>query len=292
VIAPRARDRGYALVTVLWAVTLLAAITMRYQAVARLETALLMTDLHLRQARAVAEAGVWLGIQTAISENRVPSGEAPVTYELSFDGTTIAITIRDVAGLVNLNRAAPDLLAAAFARTALGPAEASAVVDAIADWRDVDTNARGGGREPDAVETSWGPVPVRNGFFRTVDELRAIPGVSDTTYREVRDRFTVFGTHRRINLHAAPRRVLEILAGADEREINEFLAARPDSSPDVLAGLAAPNRRLLQNAGEDIFTVTATATVSGASVTLTPVVRIPRRRNEPVRVLAWGGDAI
>jgi type II secretory pathway component PulK len=105
----------------------------------------------------------------------------------------------------------------------------------------------------------------------TVDELRAIPGITHVLFEEVRDLFTVFGNHARINRDAAPSRVLAIVA---------------DDS-----GIA--DRRFLQDSGEDIFVVRATtdvADVAGVTVTLSPIVHISSRPDEGVSVLSWSHD--
>lgn len=288
----RRRQDGYSLAVVLWVVTLLMVLTMQYQASSRTEARQLALALSGAEARAAAESGIWLALKRAIeSTDGPPSGRAPVNYSFTLFEVLVPVEIADVAGLINLNRAPADLLVAAFAQTDLDASAHTDVIHAILDWRDVDQEARKGGHEPVAYDTPWGRVPVRNGFFSTVDELRAIPGITDAVYRDLRGLFTVYGTHSRLNLNAAPKAVLLAMPNVTEAAVEAFLEDRADDDPRAGHGLQGVNRRLLQNAGGDIYKVTAQATISGVTVTLSPIVRIPRRRGEAITILAWGGDA-
>ena len=288
----RPQQQGYALILVLWIVVLLSAVTLLFQSSARTETRLLALDLNASEARAIAEAGVWLGAQSIVADARgARTAQRPRELDIEFEGHRVQVLIRDVSGLINLNLAAANLLDSAFAGAGLDVSERTRIVNAILDWRDVDTDARNGGPEPQSVETAWGMVPVRNGLFATVDELRSIPGMTDAVYRQVRDRFTVYGSHRRINLNAAPRQVLAALPGADDETVDAYLAERTLNSPANNPITSGANRRLLQNTGEGIFSVSATAVIGDVSVNLSPIIRIPRRPDEEILVLSWGGDA-
>lgn len=288
----RRRQAGYSLVVVLWVVTLLTVLTMQYQASSRTESLQIALTLRRTEARAAAESGIWLALKSAVeSADGPPSGRAPATYSFTLSEIPVSIEIADVAGLINLNRAPADLLVVPFAHSDLEPSARTDVLGAILDWRDVDQETRNGSSELAAYETPWGRVPVRNGFFSTVDELRAIPGITDVVYQQVRGLLTVYGAHGRLNLDAAPKEVLLAMPGATEDAVEALLEGRTGNDPRAARSLQGVNRRLLQNAGGDIYKVTAKAAISGVTVTLSPIVRIPRRRGEAITILAWGGDA-
>jgi general secretion pathway protein K len=264
----KTRQQGYALILVLWVLTLLTMVSVTFVATARTESRMSSAALRIVEGRAVAEAGVWLAVSSVVTSGGESVGANTTPTDFAFGASTVTVAIQDVSGLINLNRASADLLDAAFVSTIADASARAQIVNAILDWRDVDSDARAGGFEPVAYDTSWGSVPVRNGSFMTVDELRAIPGMTEETFQAVREFFTVFGNHARINRLAASAHLLAILT--DENEI--------------------PERRFLQDRGENIFAVRATTVVGGVTVTLSPIIHISPRSDEAVSVLSWGSD--
>ena len=264
----RAAQRGYSLVLALWALTLLTTVSMTYVLTARTEATAAAASLRIVEGRGIAEAGVWLAVMSSLADMGGAPEATSSSMAFEFAESAVSVEMRDVSGLINVNRASAELLAAVFASTGMDPSTSADISSAILDWRDIDSDNREGGQEPAAYETSWGTVPVRNGFFMTVDELRAIPGVTHSVFQSVRELFTVFGSHVRVNRNAASERVLSIVSDTN----------------------GVPIRRFLQDRGEDIYTVRATTVVGGVTVTLSPIIRIPRRANEGVSVLSWSGD--
>ena len=270
-MTPRDAQRGYALILTLWTVMLLSLICSSYVLTARAESHAVASTLRVSQARSAAEAAVWLAIGSRLEVGgRRREDAASLSQMLSFGGADVTVDMRDISGLVNINRAQADLIQAVLSDAGLEPHSAASVAERILDWRDEDRDARAGGREPVTYETSWGSVTVRNGRFRTIDELRAIPGVSDAAFRAFREHITVYGDHSRINLDAARP---------------ELIAALSDGSGQV-------NRRWVQGAIEGIYSLSSTATLGDVAVELTPIIRMPRGPGEELAVLSWNGDGV
>ena len=268
--------RGYALVSVLWLIVLLTGVTASYHAQARVEARLLTTALHRAQAEALAESGIWIAVRehfaTALtSQDR----SSRVTRTVDVDGTTIAVTIADASGLINLNAAPPELLAAVLAaRSGLAAAEQAAVVDAILDWRDSDSTRNPAGAEDQDYAALKATHGAKDAPFATVDELRLIHGMTPAAYRRIAPAFTTVGSHARVNTAAAPPEVLAVL---------------PRDSAGGLAGAAGESydQRFVQQTGEDLYVASAEATVSAVTVRLTASVRYARGEQRAVQVLSW-----
>jgi general secretion pathway protein K len=261
--------RGYALVSVLWLVLLLTGIAASYHAHARVEARLLTATLQRAQAEGLAEAGVWIAAHEHFSA--ALSAEARsnrVTRTVDVDGTAVAVTIADASGLINLNGAPPELLAAVLAaRSGLNAAEQAAVVDAILDWRDSDSRRGPAGAEDAdyaALKRSHG---AKDAPFATVDELRLVRGMTARAYRALASALTVFGNHARVNTAAAPP---------------EVLAALPRDAAD-----ASYDQRFVQQTGEDIYAVSAAATVGAVTAHVAATIRYARGEQRPVQLLAW-----
>ncbi len=267
--------RGYALISVLWLIVLLTGVAAAYHAQARVEARLLTTALQRAQAEALAEAGIWIAIleHFALTATAGDRGSR-VTRTIDVGGTPVAVTLADASGLINLNAAPPELLAALLAaRSNLGTAEQATVVDSILDWRDADSVRNPAGAEDTdyaASKTSYG---AKDAAFATLDELRLVRGMTPVAYRAIAPSLTVFGNHGRVNVAAAPPDVLAVLP----RDTLGLAAGAGDSF----------DQRFVQQSGEDIYIVTATVTVRAVTVQVVATVRYARGEERPVQVLAW-----
>jgi general secretion pathway protein K len=271
--------RGYALVSVLWLVVLLTGITAAYHAQARVEARLLTAALQRAQAEALAEAGIWIAAREHYSATSTsPERANRVTRTIDVDGSAVAVTIADVSGLINLNAAPPELLAAALAaRSGLEPAVQSAVVDAILDWRDGDSTRNPAGAEDADYATVKAAHGAKDAPFATTDELRLVHGMTPAAYRALAPTLTVFGNHARVNTTAAPAEVLAILprdAGGIGNAENESF-----------------DQRFVQQTGEDIYVASGTTRVGAVTVRVTATLRYARGEQRPVQVLAWSDSS-
>ena len=109
------RQRGVALLLVLWACTLLAILLGGYAALARTEGLQTRYQFAQTQAHYAAEAGVmraFYGLQDPINKNRW-IGDGRV-YSLAFDHADVKVTAIGESGKVDLNAASPEVLQALF----------------------------------------------------------------------------------------------------------------------------------------------------------------------------------
>jgi general secretion pathway protein K len=275
-MTPFVSSRGYALVSVLWLVVLLTGITAAYHAQARVEARLLASALQRAQAEALAEAAVWIAVREHFSATWLSADRAArVSRTIDVGGTTIAVTIADASGSINLNAAPPELLSAALAaRSGLGRAEQAAIVDAILDWRDSDSTRSPAGAEDQDYAVSQTAHGAKDAPFATVDELRLVRGMTPAVYRAIAPALTTLGSHARVNTAAAPPEVLAVL---------------PRDAADAFAGASGESydQRFVQPTGEDIYVASANATVGATSAHVSATVRYARGEPHPVQLLAW-----
>lgn len=275
---------GYALVVVLWLVSLLTVITGAYHLSARTENRLLSHELRRAQAEALAEAGVWIAARRYFKDGVLPPS-AREKQTIRFADTEIEVEIADVAGKVNLNLASRELLDGVLAHGGVPPGDRQRLVEAIVDWRDPDHDALPYGAEDAEYAAAGLPYGPRDAAFVTVDELRRVLGMTDEVYRRIEDLLTVHGNARRVNPYAATAEVLQALPGAGEGSVNEILSARTEEGNAPVDLALSPG--FTQTRRSDTYVFTSTARVGDVTARVAATLRRSSERNGPSVVLEW-----
>ena len=270
------RQRGIALVLVLWVMALLAVMVVGFAGDARTELKLARNQADAAEARAIADTGVSLALLNVLEENEGTTwhldGEP---HSLAYGDGAIRVSVQDEGGKIDLNLAAPTLLAGLF-RT-LGIAEAEALAAAIQDWR-----RQHGGDAADEPLTRTGP-------FLALEQLRAVPGVTGAIYARAAPFLTVYTRRDRVDPLTAPAEVLRSLPGARPAEVDAFLVARDRLGP-VPGGLPALNGvgDFIAHGGLEVVTITSEGrSASGARFIRQAVVSARARGGAPYEILAW-----
>ncbi|MGH8117201.1 MAG: type II secretion system protein GspK, partial [Rhodanobacteraceae bacterium] len=104
------RQRGTALLLVLWVIMLLAALLVGVAAASRSQSEAALYGAERVRAELAAEAGLAhavAGLRAPDARQHwVPDGRA---YRFDFDGARVTVRVVDVGGLVDLNAASPEL---------------------------------------------------------------------------------------------------------------------------------------------------------------------------------------
>jgi general secretion pathway protein K len=263
------RQRGIALVVVLWLVVLITVIGSSHARNTRIETNLAFNHVGTARARALAEAGINRAIMELFVDSTdtrwPPDGSA---RQIQLDSGSVNIAIRDASGLLDLNKADPAQLEAVLDAAGAEEAVRQQLVDAILDWRDKDQLRRLHGAEDTDYRHAgldWG---ARDGPFASVDELRYVLGMTHELFERLAPYLTVYSGGSDVNLKYAPAWLFSALTSR-EREIPETPAAG-DTQP------AGP------------FHITAWATSNrGARASVEAVLRIARTGEAPYTILSW-----
>ncbi|MBK8208936.1 MAG: general secretion pathway protein GspK [Rhodospirillales bacterium] len=220
------RERGFALLMVLWTLMLLAFIATVFGDNARTEVLLARNLVSNARAEALADGGVF---RAAAGLTRAPrdggfrgDGQIYVWRPAlddnaggeAIDGEEVRFTIRDEGGKIDLNQASAGLLRELFVAIGLEPKPSAALADAIVDFRDEDQEKQAAGaetREYKAAELPWGP---KNKPFVLVEELIYVLGMSPEIYRRVAPLVTVRGQGETPHPYTAPPEVLEAMTAA------------------------------------------------------------------------------
>lgn len=201
-VAPRAQA-GVALAIVLWFIAGMSLLVAGIVSQARVDTH--MAQLHVARAKVVAagDGAIRLRLAELLTARGSPAGEGSDAgggyYRLGED--EVRVTLVPVAGLIDINSAAPEVLLGLFLQAGVEQDEAQALAENVLKSRSP-AAARG--------------APGGSGRLEAMEYLLRVPGMSRSLLDAVRD-FIVVGTPAQggMNWSVAPDEVLAVLDRVD-----------------------------------------------------------------------------
>ena len=224
------REKGIALVLVLWVVVLLGVIAGAMSMTQRSGVAMVSNQKLEREGRALVDAGLnFMMLQLdnrnkPVEENAWPADG--MLHPWSFAGHRIWIGAVPETARIDLNQADESLLLELLQSVGLEEERAIAVRDAILDWRDADDGTRPQGAEDDAYREARRPVGAGDGRFLSVEELQQVQGVSAGLYKKLAPLLTVNARQRTVNPAFASRAVLQAIPDLDPALLDQYLLER------------------------------------------------------------------
>jgi general secretion pathway protein K len=229
---PPTRTRGAALLLVLWVLVLLTGLVAVFAVTARTES---LQGRYLARsvaARYLAEAGIEVAALRLSSDDAtrmwLPDGRP---YRFVLDGAQVEVRVRDESGRVDLNAAAPELLAALVVAVGGDPAKAAAIGAAIQDFRDGDNllSPGGGAEDPDYASADL-PYGAKDRAFESVTELQQVLGIDHALYVKLAPHVTINTGLARPEATFADGPVLRAL-GLGGAQVDAILAGREPVDP-------------------------------------------------------------
>ncbi len=284
-----ARDRGAALILVVWAVGLMAVIGALIARDAHLDA---LEGNRLRDALAgqmLVQSGQRMALaRLAQRANELSSG-FPIVCDLQ--GGRVVINARPITGFVDINAAQEDTLAALFGALGVSGPDAMSYAARIADYRDGDTAIRAGGAEaPNYARAGLSYGPANRPFTRT-GELSEVLGLPPALLSAVQPHVTTHSYSVQIDPRfAAP----EVLVALEVFGSRAGMSLEGDAWPlntDGAAPLFAGVPVVIEvSAKTSSGFVTGTAATYGPQESLLPASRrlLEERATNPEPVLAAG----
>lgn len=301
--APGSRERGIALIAVLWALVLISVIAAAFVAEVRSSSQIARNLVENAKARALADGAVYYALSTLVAErsrsvggnallqavHRMSSAAVPTLradgtpYDLDFADGRASLSVQDEAGKINLNLAPLELLTGLFVSLGVENDRARALAGVIVDFRKPQDQER-----PPAASAAgnaglaYGSKPA---LFTVIEELRQVPGMMDELYVRVVPFSTVYGTSAGVDVSSAPRQVLMAIPGLAPSDVDTILAMR---KPGMLPPVPAAAAGYVGGSGGTFFAVTALArTQGGATFVRETVAELTGDQAEPFRLRAW-----
>jgi len=298
------RNRGFALVIVLWAGVLLSVIAASFAFSMRVETRLAGNLVERTQAQALADAGIQRGILALLANASGPRWVADGRlYTLPLGTGSMHIRLISENGKIDLNGAPEALIAGLLSSLAQrgelsDPQQAAEIAAAILDWRDSDQRVRPGGAEDADYRASGEPYGARDGAFLSVAELNLVLGVDAGTYARLAPWLTVYSWAPQVDPMTAPREVLLAIPGLDAGRVDSYIAARdalyagqPEqarAAPRLPLEQLSPGARYLSRSDSKVYTVEAVGELSGgARASRRAVVQMTGDAHIPYAIVAW-----
>jgi len=234
------RQRGVALVLVMWVAVILAVVAASFIIERRTETLVVLNSISIAQAQAAADAGVHRAVAEAYRNDPTATDAwkrdgAP--HDWTFEGLQVRVEMRDESAKIDVNTASDALLRGLLLSIGLQDEEASRLLDAILDWRDADSLKRpNGAEEPEyrAAGLSYRPA---NAPFQALEELQLVLGMRPEIYRRLAPLLTVYSRLPGINPTVASREVLLAIPGMTSDVVDDYITRRNDA---ITQGLPPP----------------------------------------------------
>jgi general secretion pathway protein K len=262
-----ARQRGIALIVVLWLLVLLTVIAASYARIVRTETRLAANQVEASVARHLAEAGTQHAILELLVRDQTQRWRADGSiHRLRFADGTVDIAVRDARGLVDINRASPALLDTLLAGAGVAQPRRTALVDAILDWRDPDNLKHLNGAEDNDYRRAGLSWTARDASFSSIEELSYVLGMNAALFERLAPYLTVASGQAGVVTELAPPWLAGLLAN----------------------GAGSGNR----GTGADYHITVRASSGGGATVSLDTVVRIGAAIDRPYSILTRRSPAL
>lgn len=285
------KERGVALVVVLWTVMLLTVIAGNFVFAMRTETLVVRNAVSAAQAEAMADGAV----HRALYETFKPAADVN-TWKADGrerlwekDGAKIKVVMMDESGKIDLNTSSDALLKGLLLSVGVDAAKAAQLLDAILDWRDLDALPLPNGAESDAYQAAGLKYEPANAPFEAVEQLQQVLGMTPEIYLRIAPLITVHSRQSGINTLVAPRGALMAIPDVDPAQVDAYIAQRNDSlasgqtPPAFLAGGA-----FMSAATDAVINVHAEAWMpDGAVFVREAAARRSGEAKRPVAFVSW-----
>jgi general secretion pathway protein K len=245
-------ERGFALLSVLLVLALLAVVVTEFSVSARLESSMIRSYRDGVLATYLAEAAVQQALREILGPGSVVAldDDGSLAFYRTPDAGAVSIKlsrlprqrvplgagefsyrISDEEARVNVNTASPDRIDRLLSTVGVDKQNRDIVSDSLQDWKDADDLHRTNGAESEDYYLKL-PVPyrARNGALQDAAELLQIRGVTRDLYYGIQghaglvDLVTVVGRET-VNMNTAPAPVLTAL-GLSDVEVGEITSTR------------------------------------------------------------------
>jgi general secretion pathway protein K len=230
--ASRDRQRGIALILVLWLTILLTVIGGSFAYGMRNEALAARNTLSLAQARALADGAIYRTVFELMRPKTLAdvwSADGTV-HAWDENGSRVVVNALDESGKIDLNTA-PEGLIKGLLQTAaeLDADTAARLIDVIEDWKDADDLRRPNGAEAPDYQAAGLSYKPANAPFESVAELQRVLGMTPAIYGRIADSLTVHSRMAGINPAFASRAVLLAVPGATPEIVDTYIAQRRDA---------------------------------------------------------------
>ncbi|MCK5888477.1 MAG: general secretion pathway protein GspK [Methylococcales bacterium] len=239
------KEKGLALVLVLWIVTLLIIMSSSFALTIQRESSIISGLKEKSEASALAEAGIYYAITRTFSTDIEQKWHVSNSlYNFTYNNKKVRILIADESGKVAINHAEKTQLLTLFDSIGVEEETAENLSEAILDWRDSDDLHRINGAELPQYEEAGLKYGPSNKAFKNIEEVQMVLGMTSEIYQRIEDLVSIYAKARNINPTTASREILLTLPDVDAEMVDEYIQQRvenernfePVTQPDWYSG--------------------------------------------------------
>ena len=288
------KQKGLALVLVLWVLSLLTIMAGSFALSMRREASITSGIKNNAQALAVAQSGLAFAEMMLLLPDKTKTWRTDGSiYQISSHNAQIRVRLLAESGKIDINRADEKLLKALFSNAPVNTNNTRDSVDpvaAILDWRDNDELIHLNGAEKKQYLSAGLTYTPRNKPLQSLEELQLILGMDEQLIDWLEPLITLNSGQAKPNLALAARELLDVLPDLDKELMRHYLQARRDSAQQ---GLPAPkfpsNGQLVVATKADVLANTGDADKAAAK---TDAARANEDLEEPVNQEAVTVNAV
>jgi general secretion pathway protein K len=232
------KSGGFALVLVLWVLSLLTIMAGSFALSMRREAAIVNGVSSYAQAAAVAESGLAVAELMLMNPDQQQRWRTDGSvYQIDYMESKVRVQLLSETGKVDINSADQTLLQGLMIQAPVDETFKNKLVNAIIDWRDADDLVRLEGAEKEEYKAAGLSYQPSNKPFQAIEELQLVLGMNEQVFNWIESLVTVYSGQPTVDSTLAAKEVLQVLPGVDAGLIDDYIAARRESA---IYGLPAP----------------------------------------------------
>lgn len=276
------RQRGIALIAVLWVTAFLTIIASTVAFQSRSSLQMTKNRVDMLKVTQAAEGAILITVADLVNApEKFANFSRGKFNQFVVDNIEVEISLFDESGKVDLNTAPAAILQALMLEVGADENLGFRVANAIIDWRDPDDAVRVDGAEDAQYFAAGLSYGSKDEPFQRIEELSLVYGVTPQIYAALSPHVTVHSQDFGVNLTAASPLVQRAVNNASQLEDESSITEEDDflADADDFSSLT----------GGYIYTVNAKAKNSnGIFKQYSAVVRLDRGNTyEPFTILRW-----
>jgi general secretion pathway protein K len=223
-------DKGFALVLVLWVLSLLMIMAASFSLTMRRETGVIAGITSGAQALAAAESGIAMAEMMLMNPDQSKRWHTDGNiYQIQFLDALVRIRLEGETGKIDLNKADQVQLQQLIAQLPIDGEKQTALVSAIMDWRDQDDLVNIGGAEKNEYKEAGKLYQPRNKPFQTLEELQMVLGMDESILKQLEPLITIYSGRSQVDFSQATKEVMLTL-GVDAALVDQCIELRRQSA--------------------------------------------------------------
>jgi general secretion pathway protein K len=183
------RDRGFALLIVLWTLGLLALLVGQFIATGRTEVQIATNFRANAVTQAAADGALYDAILRLLKGTWAPDGRVRT---VRIGDALVEVRVRDQSWKVNPNTAAPPVLQALMVSVGIEGSKAETLARAIVESRSPPARPRPGAARLTQARTGAPSQAGSNQLFDSLDDVALVPGMTQAVFARLRPYLSVY----------------------------------------------------------------------------------------------------